>query len=62
MIGTFGGIELPITRALGFTLEYDTTKLNLGVSVRPLSGVQIQGALLSGKHLAIGANTGFNPE
>ena len=60
MIGTLGGIEIPITRAIEFKLEYDTTKLNFGVSVRPLSGVQFQVALLRGKHVAVGANVGFN--
>jgi len=62
MIGTFGGIEIPITRAVDFALEYDTTKLNFGIGVRLLSRVQFQGALLRGKHVAVGANADFNLE
>ena len=62
MIGTFGGIELPITRAVDFALEYDTTKLDFGVSVRPLAGIQIQAALLGGRCFAMGASVGFNLE
>ena len=60
MIGTFGGIEIPITRTVGANLEYDTTDLNVGVRVQLLSGIQLQIALLGGKRLAVGAHAGFN--
>ncbi|OPX22385.1 MAG: hypothetical protein B1H02_06245 [Candidatus Latescibacteria bacterium 4484_107] len=60
MIGTFGGIGIPITRTVDFALEYDTTKLNFGARVQLLSEIQFQIALLGGNHLAVGVNGGFN--
>ncbi len=60
MIGTFGGIGIPITRTVDVNLEYDTTKLNFGARVQLLSGIQLQIALLGGKHLAAGIHAGFN--